>query len=162
MANKDQVVGFVPEGRLKSANTYQAGGTVYPGDMLKFSSDGTVVQCAATNASMGVAMNYAISGGQVLVADDPSQLFRGQVAASEVDAQTDIGLNCSIIVAAANTTYRRSGMELDGSTLGTSATVECKILKIVPAVDNALGEFVDVIFKINNHQLGSHTGTAGV
>lgn len=162
MANKDQVVGFVPEGRLKSANTYQAGGTVYCGDMLKFKDDGTVVQAAAGNASCGVALNYAVSGGAVLVADDPSQLFRGQVASTEVDAQTDINQNLDIIVASANTTYRTSGMELDGSTMGTTAALVCKLIKIVPAVDNALGAQVDVVFKINNHQLGSHTGTAGV
>lgn len=162
MANKDQVKGFEPSGKVLSANVYQAGGTIYQGDLVKFSSGGQVVQAAASDACCGVALSYSTSGNDVLVADDPNQLFIGQCDDATIDAQTDINLNYDFVVAAANTTYRTSGMEVDSSTQAATATLPLKVLKIVPRADNALGANVDVICKINNHQLGSHTGTAGV
>lgn len=162
MANKDIVQGFKPHGKLKQANVYQAGGTIYEGDAVKLDSGGQVVQAAASDALLGVALAYATSGQNVLVADDPSQLFVCQADDGTIDAQTDLNLNYDIVVAAANTTYRRSGMEIDASTQATTATLPIKVLRVLPAIDNALGAQVDVICKINNHQLGSHTGTAGV
>jgi hypothetical protein len=162
MANRDIVDGAKPYGPCLRARPYQAGGTVYPGDLLKFSSGGQVVAGTAGAACMGVALTYATSGVDVIVADHPDQEFVMQVAADEVDAQTDINQNASLIAGSPNTTYRRSGMELDGSTLATTATLELKIIRLLPAVDNALGANAKLIVKINNHQLGSHTGTAGV
>lgn len=162
MANKDQVKGFEPYGKLQSARNYQAGGTIYQGDLVKFSSGGQVVQAAAADACCGVALSYATSGNDVLVADSPDQMFVGQADDSTIDAQTDINLNYDFVVASANTTYRTSGMEVDASTQNTTATLPLKVVKILPRIDNALGANVDVVCKINNHQLGSHTGTAGV
>jgi hypothetical protein len=162
MANRDEVKGFQPYGRVLSADYYLAGGTIYEGDLVKFDSAGKVVAGTAGAAACGVALQYGVSGDRILVADSPNQKFIGQVAASEVDAQTDINQNASITAGSPNTTYRRSGMEIDGSTLNTTATLEIKLLEIVPRVDNAFGEHVKCVCKINNHQLGSHTGTAGV
>jgi hypothetical protein len=162
MANKDIVNGAMPYGPLLRIRPYQAEGTVYPGDLLKFHADGTVEQAAAAGAAMGVALTYAVADGTVLVADHPDQEFVMQADDDTINAQADIGLNYDIIVAAANTTYRRSGMEIDASTQATTATLPIKVLRILPAVDNALGANVKCICKINNHQLGSHTGTAGV
>lgn len=162
MANADIVKGFQPYGKVISANIYQAGGTIYEGDLVKLDSGGQVVQAAATDACLGVALAYAASGASVLVADSPAQKFIGQADDATIDAQTDLNLNYDIIVAAANTTYRRSGMEVDASTQSAVATLPLKVLRVLPAIANALGANVDVIVKINNHQLGSHTGTAGV
>lgn len=163
MANKDIVKGAEPYGEIRSANSYLAGGAIYPGDFCKFDAAGKVVQAAATDALMGVALSYASADGvKVLIADDPSQLFIIQADDATIDAQTDIGLNADIVVAAADTTYKLSGMELDASTVATTATLPLKVLRVHPTIDNALGAQVDVVVKINNHQLGSHTGTAGV
>jgi hypothetical protein len=158
MANKDQSRGFEPYGRLRKTGTYQAGGTVYPGDMLKLSSGGQVVQCAAgAAASIGVALSYATSGNDVLVADDPDQEFVGQADDATIAAQTNINLNYNITVGTASTIFRRSAMEVDASTGATDSNLPVKVLRINPAVDNALGDQVDVVFKINNHQLSSST-----
>jgi hypothetical protein len=162
VANKDIVNGFSPFGRIYQCNEYLAESICYPGDLLKKNGAGTVEPAAAADACVGVAMNYSAAAGKVLVADHPDQLFVGQVAGSEVDAQTDLGLNCSAIVAAGNSTYRRSGMEIDGSTLATTATLELKLIRILPAVDNALGANAKCVVRINNHQNGSGTGVAGV
>lgn len=162
MANRDEVKGFQPYGRVTQSIVKQAGGTIYEGDLLKLKDDGTVVAAAATNPSCGVALNYAVSGEKVLIASDPSQLFIGQCDGADVDAQTDINLNADAVMGSANTTYRRSGMEIDSSSIDTTATLQLKIIEVLPRADNALGEFCKCVVKINNHQFGSHTGTAGV
>jgi hypothetical protein len=161
MANKDQSRGFEPHGRLKHAGDYQAGATIYAGDMVKLKADGTVEPSAAgAAASIGVALNYATSGNTVLVADDPDQEFVGQADDSTIDAQTDINMNYNITVGTASTLFKRSAMEVDASTQATDSNLPLKVLKIKPRIDNALGDQVDVVFKINNHQLSA--GTEGV
>ncbi len=152
MANKDMVKGAEPYGRVYQCNAYEAEGTVYAGDFLKKHADGTVEQAAAGNKILGVAMHYATAGGTVLVADHPDQLFTIQSSTADIDSQVDIGLCADITVASANTTYRRSGMELDGSGIATG-TAQLKILSIDRSVDNALGANVKCVVRINEHQL---------
>ena len=162
MPNADIVKGAEPFGRLLRLSPYQAESTIYPGDFVKQNANGTVEQAAATNACIGVAQSYATAGQTVLVWDDPQQLFVLQSDDATVDAQTDIGLGYDIVVAAGNATYKRSGMELDGDSGGAGATKQLKLLRILPAVDNALGANVKCVVQINNHQLAGGTGTAGV
>jgi hypothetical protein len=162
MANKDIVNGFSPYGRVYDCNEYLAESICYPGDALKKHSSGTVEPAAAGNAILGVAAHYAAVGAKVLVYDNPKQQFSVQADDATIDAQTDIGLNYHIIVAAGDTTYKRSGMELDASTQTTIATVPLKLIQIVPSADNALGANVKCIVKINNHQNGPATGVVGV
>ena len=162
MANKDIVDGAKPWGPCLRVRPYVANSAVYPGDLVKQNAAGTVEQAAASNACIGVALTYAAAAAEVLVADHPDQEFVMQVDTADVDAQTDFGLNYNITVAAANTTYRRSGMEIDGTSGATTATLPIKMIRLLPAVDNALGANAKVICKINNHQLGQSTGTAGV
>lgn len=162
MANKDIVRGAEPFGRVYEMQPYEAEETIYAGDFVKKHADGTVAQAAASNALLGVAANYATAGQTVMVFDHPDQLFLIQSDSADIDAQTDIGLNFNIVVASANTTYKRSGMELDGDTGATTDTLPLKLQRIAPAVDNALGANVKCVVRINNHQNGSHTGVIGV
>ncbi len=162
MANADIVVGAQLHGRGHQANVYVAESTIYKGDFVKKNAAGTVERAAASNALLGVALNDAAAAGEVLVADHPDQQFMVQADDATIDAQTDIGLNYNIVVAAANTTYKRSGMELDGDTGADTATLPLKLVRIVAAPDNELGANVKCVVRINNHQNGSHTGTAGV
>jgi hypothetical protein len=172
MANADLPRGFRPYGDIKSTNSYSAGGTIYPGDAVKFSAGTSsttvrraeVVAGTAGAALCGVALNYAVAGGKVLVADDPSQLFVGQMDEADFDNQVDLGLNCSILATAGSATYKTSRMEIDSSTLATTATLEVRVIGYIERQDgkNELGANVEAIFKINNHQMGSHTGVAGV
>ena len=163
MANKDVPGGAVPVGPVLRASEWVAAGAIYPGDFVSQEAGGRCASASASAALCGVALSYASGAGEkVIVADDPNQLFEVQADESDVDAQTDIGLNYDILATAGNSTYKCSRMELDSSTQNTTATLPLKLLRIQPRIDNALGGQVKCVVKINNHQLGSHTGTAGV
>jgi hypothetical protein len=158
MANKDQPVGFEPYGKIESLREYVAGVTIYAGDLVRMANTGLLARCAAGEAALGVAMNYAAaSGDKVRVCDAPSQQYKVQASSSQINAQTDIGLNFDIVVGSPNTTYKRSGMQLDSSTEGTTATIVLRLLAIDKTIDNALGDKVDCIVKINNHQAANNT-----
>lgn len=164
MANNSIVDGFTPWGRLERETPYVAGGTIYKGDLVKFQNDGTVVVAAAGAVGcLGASMHYAVSGDTVNIADDPNQQFSAQ-ADDTVDAQTDFNLNYNIIVGTASTKYRRSAMQIDGSTQATDSNLPIKVLRLLPAQGNTLAVACKVVCKINNHQLGSgaDVGTTGV
>lgn len=166
MANKDMPKGAEPCGRLYECQVYKAESAVYPGDFLIKNANGTVAALATAavggDAIVGVAMNYAAAEAEVLVADHPDQKFVIQAAGSDIDAQTDIGMNANISVGSPNATYKRSGMELDDATLATTATLPLKVVAVDRSVDNALGANCKVVVRINNHQNASGTGVAGV
>ena len=160
MANKDQPCGARPLGEVKRIRQYVAGAACFPGDFVHLEADGKVDPAAASEALLGVAMSYASGDGQaVLVADDPDQLFVVQADGADIDAQTDIGKNSSIVATAGDSTYKTSRQELDSSELAGTSTLPLKLLGIEPRVDNAFGGFVDCVVSINNHQLGKQTDT---
>lgn len=161
MANQDKPRGLEVYGELLRANEYIASAAIYPGDMVKLGSDGKVSRVAASDAGCGVALSYASADGQkVLVADHPDQRFIIQCDDASIAAQTNLNLNYDIIVGSADTTYKRSGMELDGSTGANTATLQLRALQVNKEINNAFGANVDVIVQINYHQLDSNT--AGV
>ncbi len=163
MANRDQTTGAKPVGPCLRVEQYIAAAAIYPGDFVKQEAAGKVTVAAASDALVGVALSYASADGEnVLVANHPDQLFEVQADDSTVDNQTDIGLNYDIVATAGNSSYKRSNHELDASTQATTATLPLRLIRISRRADNALGEFAKCVVKINNHQLGSHTGTAGV
>lgn len=162
MANADLVDGFRPHGTPLRTNRYLAGGTIYPNDLVKPDGNGAVVVVAAGDATLGAAKNYAVSGEYVWVYDDPNQQFECQSDDASIDNADDSNANYDVVCGSANTTYKRSGMELDGDTGGTLATRQLKLLRIVPSPNNALGANVKCIVLINNHCYKGGTGTAGL
>lgn len=105
--------------------------------------------------------------GYVLVADDPAILFEveeGTTAGAAGTALTAsaIGNNANFIILAGASTVGDSGTLLDNATEGTGATLNLKLMSLAQREDNAFGTRAKWIVKINNHQYGSSTGTAGV
>lgn len=106
-------------------------------------------------------------GSYVYVADDPNLLFSClEDAAGTPLTIAAAGLNISPVVGAASTVTGVSGHILDSSTVSTTATLPLKIVEFAQTEDN-LSTGVGTtssrwIVKINNHQLASSTGTAGV
>ncbi len=136
----------------------------------------SVIQAAAGDAIIGVIVGFAIDptnlntpqyraasvGKYVYVADDPNILFEVTTSNGTL-VVADVGLNASIAVAAGSTTTGASGVTLDVGTKLTTATLALKIMSFTQRPDNDnTAAAAKVVVKINNHQLGSSTGTAGV
>lgn len=160
---------------------------IFVGDLVKLNATANasgirgVSQAAAGDAVVGVvvgfvvdysnlnAANYRVASTQrlVLVADDPQLLFQGQEDGdtSSLD-MVDAGMNVNFIVAAGSTATGQSGMQIDSSTVATTATLPLKLMNPVQSPGNelvALGQaYTRWEVKINNHQLAASTGTAGV
>jgi hypothetical protein len=153
MANADRPRGFWPVGKIKSANVYESGSAIAPGEFVRIAADGQIDAVAAGETILGLALSYASGSGQdVLVCDDPEQRYIGQADETEIDAQTDVGNNCDVLATADNTTYKTARMEIDSSTIAASAA-QLTILGIEKRPDNALGAQVDVVVRVNEHQL---------
>lgn len=128
----------------------------YPGVSLV----GTTIDLARRSLPVSTA-------GYVLVADDPNILFEiqeGTTAAAAGTALTAaaIGNNANFVITAGATTVSDSKTVLDNATENTTATLNLKLMGLAQREDNAFGSYAKWIVKINNHQYGSHTGTAGV
>jgi len=162
MANRDRPRGFWPYGVPKQVVIMEAGSATYPGDLVALASDGQVDPVAAGSTILGCALGYASAAGEkIQVSVAPEQLYVVQADETEVDAQTDIGNNCDHLATAGNTTYKTSRQELDSSTIAASAA-GLTIIAINRRPDNAAGEFVDVIVRINEHQAFGKDAFAGV
>jgi hypothetical protein len=162
MANRDAPKGFEPYGALRLVISQVAGEVVNPGEFVKLDNTGRVVACATGDTIYGLCLDYASAAGErVNVSVHPEQLYVGQADESEIDAQTDVGNMCDIVATADNTTYKTSRMEIDSSTIGAAAA-QLMILDIERRPDNAYGEFVDVIVKINEHQAFGKDAFAGI
>lgn len=165
------------------------GTAVFPGDLVKTAGEVDasghmgVIQAAASNAPVGVVVSvdqvdgisdanfslyrkHRIASTKMycLVCDDPNALYECQEDSDAGNiALTDAGLNVNFIVAAGDTTFGLSGMEIDSSTVNTTATLP---LKLMGSIQEAGSDVPDTnakwVVKINNHQYGSHTGTVGV
>lgn len=161
MPNSDRPSGFAPHGEVKRQNSYESGSAIAKGDAVVKASDGQIDPCATGGSShatavLGVAMSSASAAGQqVLVCDDPDQEYETQADGSDVDAQTDIGLNYAIL--ATDPSGGESRQELDSDTGATTATLPLKLIRISRRVGNALGAQVKCVVKINASQNGSAT-----
>lgn len=161
MANSDRPMGFRPHGVIKQVAVMEAGSACYPGDFVALASDGQVDPAAAAADILGLCLDYASAAGQkVRVSVDPSQLYVGQANAADIDAQTDVGQTVDILATAGSSTYLLSRQEIDSTSIGASQ--QLVILGIEPMVGNALGEFAEVVVKINAHQIFGTDDFAGV
>lgn len=155
MANPDRKRGLQPYGEILRSQPYQTAGIVYPGDIVRMDNAGKVVAASAdTSPNIGVAAEYAASGEEVMVWDDPEQMFVCQAdsGGSISIAQTNAGLNYQIVATTGSTAYRQSRQELDASAGATDSNLPLRMLAISPAVDNAAGVNAKVVVVLNNHQ----------
>jgi hypothetical protein len=164
------------------------GTALFVGDLVKLSATGDantglrgVVQAAAGDAVVGVVVGMEVDPTDlntpqyraastrrvVYVADDPSLLFEAQEDGDTDPLETiDVGQNLNAVVGSGSTVTGASGMELDSDSHNTTATLTLKLMELAQRADNEWvsgGQaYTRWIVKINNHQLGSSTGTAGV
>ena len=157
---------------------------IFTGDPVKYKNDGTVEVATASDALLGVFLgcfytdpttskptyrNYfpaSLSPGDAIafVADDPDQLFIAQQDSDSSNiVAADLNLNANLIFGSGSTSTGISGVEIDSSSKNTTAALQVRLVDFydTPSNDATANNSVLVV-KINNHQLGSHTGTAGV
>lgn len=170
MPNVDAPNGFLPVGTIGGSGQTKVGyhllsstnSAIGAGTPVKYAS-GVVDVASAGDALVGIAAESkaANSGGYIAVWDSPFQLFEAQTddGTGTLTSAAGVGLNANFV--AGSVSNGRSTSEIDESTGATTATLPFKVLDIGKGVSNAYGEFNRLIVKINNHQLGSHTGTAG-
>lgn len=162
MANVNRAHGFQPYEEIKRESPYVAGGTVYPGDLVRMNSSGLIVAASAdTNPNLGVAAGYATSGLEVKVWDHPDQKYECQAddGGSVSIAQTDAGLNYQAVVTTGSTAFKQSRQELDASSGASDSNLPLRMLAISPAQNNAAGVNAKVVVVLNNQQM--RPGVAG-
>jgi hypothetical protein len=161
---------------------------LFEGDLVKLGTATTspigmrsVTRAAAGDALVGAIVGFEVDTSvldtptyrpasterTVLVADDPNILFVAQENGDTTPLKlADAGLNVNFVVAAGSTSTGRSGMQIASPTVTTTATMSLKLIEPLQAVDNELVANGQAntrwVVKINNHQLGAGTGTAGV
>lgn len=163
MANANRAKGLQPYEDIKRESPYVAGGTIYPGDVVRMDNAGKVVAASAdTSPNIGVSAQYATSGQECKVWDHPEQKF---VCQADDDgavsiSQSNAGLNYQIVATTGSTAYKQSRQELDASSAATDSNLPLRMLAIQPAVDNAAGVNAKVVVVLNNHQ--RKAGTEGL
>tara|TARA_R110000868_G_scaffold24723_1_gene97188 strand:- start:332 stop:907 length:576 start_codon:yes stop_codon:yes gene_type:complete len=190
MANVDKASGLRPLGNLSGTGGQKQygyeiadnqSGAIFQGDLVAL-KDGYILQFdpATHTAAVGVfnGCNYIdptsgkptwknyypgsvnITQGKIIaeVLDDPSQLFI--IQNDGTSAATNYGLNADVVVGTGNTVTGVSAMELDTSTIATTAALNLKIVGLWDVPSNAVGAFAVVVVKINEHSYGS-AGVAG-
>lgn len=180
MANSDNVFGarLVQSGNEYRIRRYSIPASdstaTFVGDFVKSNgtadTDGTpqVVQAAAGDTLRGVVVavepetqastlhRAASDQRYVLVCDDPDAVF--EIQEDGAMAVTAVGGNADVVVAAGNTTFGTSGMELDSSSAVTT-TAQLRILGLVQREDNEVGTNGKWLVKINEHELGTSGGS---
>jgi hypothetical protein len=160
MANANRAKGLAPYEEPLRESPYVAGGTVYPGDIVRMNTSGQVIAASADTApNCGVSAQYATSGQECKVWDHPDQKFVVQADAggSVAIAQTNAGLNYQIVATAGSTQFKQSRQELDASSGASDSNLPLRMLAIQPAVDNAPGVNAKVVVVLNNKQLAAGT-----
>jgi hypothetical protein len=190
MANVDKAFGLRALGNLSATGAQKQfgyeiadnqAGAIFQGDLVTL-KDGYILQFDPSSHTAAVGVfngvfytdpttgkptfkNYYpgsvnITQGKITadVIDDPNQLFI--IQSDEDIVQADFGKNADVVVGTGSTTTGLSAMELDSSTIATTAALNLKLVGIYDTPGNALGNFCQVVVKINEHLYGS-AGVAG-
>lgn len=185
MANADAPFGARPVSAnggnyTGSVNRYycNVADALYIGDIVSLEGDSdvngvpSVIACTPSLIPCGIIVGiepskdlpedqlYKKSADAVylLVADNPDLKFHIQV--DEAVVAGNIGLNGDLIHAEGSTVTGRSKMELDHSTLATTAALHMTIERVVQSPDNELGADCVVECSFNQHAFAG--GNAGV
>ena len=171
MANRDNPSGLHPRYRIGGGTICTedvvlaaANAIIGVGDPLIQTAAGLWDRAAAADRIGAIAAGSAAasSGATIPAYKDPNIVFSCQTddGAGTATARTAVNLNIDFLVTAA--TGGVSNVELDESSAAATAALPFKIRELYPSVDNAFGEFNELLVTINNHIEKGGTGTVGV
>jgi hypothetical protein len=191
MANGNVAFGLMPV-RMANGDPYNGasdmfyvpatdGTALYIGDpvILAGSADSagvaSVTRASASAAITGVVVGFgdatsmtagyraASTAAYVNVVHGADVLFEIQEdSVGGALAATDIGLNANIIVASGSAYTKRSGVMLDTNTKATDAALPLKIVGLAQRPDNAIGDYANVLVRLNNVTDDAATVSAGI
>lgn len=134
---------------------------------------GVIVGLGTSSNMMGnpanVDITYRPAAAQTkdwyaMVVDDPNVLFEVQEKSNTTQiAATEIGLNTISVVGTGNGFV--SGWQVASvtdATPATTATLQLRLMGLIPRQDNEFGAYAKHLVKFNVHELGTGTGAAGV
>lgn len=147
-SNTSNVLG---DGRQFAAGSLPEINKATAGDANKIT--GVIIGFLANPSNLTLNYNTASTERVAIVADSPLQEFMIQEeTAGTALAATSVGLNANVVFAeSGSTSTGLSGVELDTSTPATDATFQLKILRLLDAPENAIGQHAKWRVKINNH-----------
>ena len=147
-SNTSNVLG---DGRQFAAGSLPEINKATAGDTNKIT--GVIIGFLANTSNLTLNYNTASTERVAIVADSPLQEFMIQEeTAGTALAATSVGLNANVVFAeSGSTSTGLSGVELDTSTPATDATYQLKILRLLDAPENAIGQHAKWRVKINNH-----------
>jgi hypothetical protein len=91
---------------------------------------------------------------RLLVCSDPNALFVCQEGTGGTAfTANDAGLNCSLAIGSPSTVTGMSGATLDNSTEATNLALAIKLIRPLPALDNAIGDSCRWIVRLNRSRL---------
>lgn len=112
-----------------------------------------------SSPNLGRTYRPASTAMYVWVADDPDQLFEIQEDSdTSTLAAANVGQNADFIIGTGSTVTGMSATELDSSTANTTNTLQCRIERLAPREDNAIGAQANWIVRFNLHQKRYTTG----
>jgi len=101
----------------------------------------------------------ASSGTMIFVDTDPSTIYEiadSSTAQTTCLAATDVATNILLAPGTVDTTTGNSKTVL-GTTVGTTTTMDCKVLGLSPKVGNAIGDYAKYQVIINRHVFSGFT-----
>jgi len=171
MANRDCPHGFTArfhmtggEIRTVKVKLCAANAEIFPGDVLEQEDTGAYDIAEAADVIGAVSASYAKAsdGGYIQVYMDPDIAFSAQTddGTGTGTAQTCVGLNVDFVATAGSGGH--SNMEIDETSVLSTATLPWKIIGLYEKIGNAFGEFNELLVVPNNHKMKGGTGTVGV
>lgn len=144
-------VAVTSAGRLFNPGSLPEINKATAGDTNKIT--GVIIGFLANPSDLSKNYNPASTERIAIVADSPLQEFEIQEESAGTPlAATSVGLNANVVFAESGSTATGlSGVELDTSTPASDATFQLKILRLVDAPENAIGQHAKWRVKINNH-----------
>ena len=174
-ANADTPHGFNATGVMYGLNAYSSDASnlaVFKGDMMSLEADGLVTESTGSEAhnvgaaesatsvsSSQKALVAASTAGTILVHYHPAQLYIAQIDASGTPAVAMYGNNTEIAVThVGSTTTGLSGMELDHSSVNTTAALVMRIHGLLNRSDNLIGDHAELNCSVNEHFMETNAG----
>jgi len=144
-------------GKYPTVKQYEPGDPQCVGIAIGFST--VAPQIAADPSNLNLKYRIASTSTYIYVVDAPDIVCEVQEDSDGgAIAAASVGLNCELVVGSGNTTTGLSAMELDSSSVATTATLPVQLLRLADREDNEIGNQAKWLVRLNTHSYHHSTG----